>query len=122
MVFLAVLFFAVAFFPATADLTVFFADFAAALTFFTAFLAPAFTLVAARFIAVAPLPFFASCPANCRKQTSRVAELEKEFGPEEVKFLSITVDPESDTPKTLAGYARSFPIHALAGDVRAMAL
>jgi protein SCO1/2 len=52
--------------------------------------------------------FFASCPANCRKQTSRVAELEKEFGPEGMKFLSITVDPESDTPETLAGYARSF--------------
>jgi protein SCO1 len=52
--------------------------------------------------------FFASCPANCRKQTGRVAELEKEFGPQGVKFLSITVDPESDTPETLAGYARGF--------------
>jgi protein SCO1/2 len=52
--------------------------------------------------------FFASCPANCRKQTGRVAELEKEFGPDGVKFLSITVDPESDTPETLAGYARGF--------------
>jgi cytochrome oxidase Cu insertion factor (SCO1/SenC/PrrC family) len=52
--------------------------------------------------------FFASCPANCRKQTSRVAELEKEFGPDGVKFLSITVDPETDTPEALAGYARSF--------------
>jgi len=52
--------------------------------------------------------FFASCTANCRKQTSRVAELEKEFGSEGAKFVSITVDPESDTPATLAGYARSF--------------
>lgn len=52
--------------------------------------------------------FFASCPANCRKQSGRVSELEKEFGPQGVKFLSITCDPDSDTPETLAGYARSF--------------
>ncbi len=52
--------------------------------------------------------FFATCPANCRKQTSRVAELEREFGSQGVKFLSITCDPETDTPEKLAGYARSF--------------
>lgn len=52
--------------------------------------------------------FFATCPANCRKQSSRVADLEREFGPQGVKFLSITCDPETDTPENLAGYARSF--------------
>jgi cytochrome oxidase Cu insertion factor (SCO1/SenC/PrrC family) len=52
--------------------------------------------------------FFASCPANCRKQSSRVAELAREFGHEGVKFLSITVDPDNDSPEVLAAYGRSF--------------
>lgn len=55
--------------------------------------------------------FFSTCPASCRKQNTRMAELQREFGPQGVKFVSITCDPETDTPETLAGYARSFNAH-----------
>ncbi len=52
--------------------------------------------------------FFSTCPASCRQQNSRMAELQKELGPDGVRFVSITCDPETDTPETLANYARSF--------------
>jgi protein SCO1/2 len=52
--------------------------------------------------------FFSTCPATCRKQNSRMADLQRELGPDGVKFVSITVDPETDTPQTLANYANSF--------------
>lgn len=55
--------------------------------------------------------FFASCPANCRQQNACLSELHKEFGPQGVKFVSITCDPQTDTPEALAGYARSFNAH-----------
>lgn len=55
--------------------------------------------------------FFSACPASCRKQNTRMADLQREFGPEGVRFVSITCDPETDTPDTLAGYARSFNAH-----------
>jgi protein SCO1 len=55
--------------------------------------------------------FFSSCPASCRKQNTRMADLQKELGPQGVRFVSITCDPETDTPETLAGYARSFNAH-----------
>lgn len=52
--------------------------------------------------------FFAKCPTVCRVQTGAVAGLHREFGPKGVKFLSITVDPENDTPVALAEYAKEF--------------
>ena len=52
--------------------------------------------------------FFASCPTVCRLQNGRVAELAREFGPEGVVFVSITVDPKNDTPATLQTYAKGF--------------
>ena len=52
--------------------------------------------------------FFASCPSYCRMQTMEVQKLAQEFGPQGVKFLSITVDPERDTPTELARYADLF--------------
>jgi protein SCO1/2 len=52
--------------------------------------------------------FFASCPSYCRMQTMEVQKLAAEFGPQGVKFLSITVDPERDTAAELARYADLF--------------
>lgn len=52
--------------------------------------------------------FFASCPGVCLKQNANVAELEKVFGPRGVTFVSITVDPENDTPSVLTEYAHRF--------------
>ena len=51
--------------------------------------------------------FFASCPTVCRLQNGRVRDLAADFGPEGVVFLSITVDPQNDTPATLQTYAAS---------------
>lgn len=52
--------------------------------------------------------FFSKCPTVCRTQTAAVQKLAKEFGPQGVKFLSITCDPENDTPAALALYAKEF--------------
>jgi protein SCO1/2 len=52
--------------------------------------------------------FFSKCPTACRSQTAAVKSVAKEFGPQGVKFLSITCDPKTDTPATLALYAKEF--------------
>lgn len=52
--------------------------------------------------------FFSSCPSVCRQQNRQVETLVKEFGPQGVKFVSITCDPDTDTPPVLAEYARQF--------------
>ncbi|MGE0757457.1 MAG: SCO family protein [Pirellulaceae bacterium] len=52
--------------------------------------------------------FFTSCPTICRMQTAAVQDLAEEFGPQGVKFLSITCDPDTDTPVRLAIYAKQF--------------
>jgi protein SCO1/2 len=52
--------------------------------------------------------FFANCPGYCTQQSTRVGELAKEWGPKGVAFVSITVDPEQDTPAVLREYAHKF--------------
>jgi protein SCO1/2 len=52
--------------------------------------------------------FFAKCPTSCRIQTAAVKGLHDEFGPKGVVFISITCDPENDTPVALAEYAKEF--------------
>jgi cytochrome oxidase Cu insertion factor (SCO1/SenC/PrrC family) len=52
--------------------------------------------------------FYSVCPSVCRQENRRVEELAKEFGPQGVKFVSITCDPANDTPAALAEYARQF--------------
>ena len=52
--------------------------------------------------------FFAKCPTVCRLQTGAVQALHNEFGPRGVTFVSITCDPENDTPVALAQYADEF--------------
>ncbi len=49
--------------------------------------------------------FFASCPAYCMQQNQKVAGVASEYGPKGVKFVSITVDPDNDTPAVLREYA-----------------
>jgi len=49
--------------------------------------------------------FFARCPAECWKLNQQVAELARIYGPKGVQFVSITVDPVSDTPAELTKYA-----------------
>ncbi|MDA1259538.1 MAG: SCO family protein [Planctomycetota bacterium] len=50
--------------------------------------------------------FFTSCPSFCPLLTRAMLELAQEFGDEPaLRFLSITVDPETDTPDVLHAHA-----------------
>ena len=50
--------------------------------------------------------FFASCPTTCLQQNQTVQKLANTY--QDVHFVSITCDPESDTPTRLQEYAASF--------------
>jgi cytochrome oxidase Cu insertion factor (SCO1/SenC/PrrC family) len=52
--------------------------------------------------------FFASCPGPCRQINIALSGLQKEWADKPVKFVSITVDPDNDTPEALTRYAASF--------------
>lgn len=52
--------------------------------------------------------FFAHCTGFCLAQNERVSQLEQEFGSQGVRFVSISVDPERDTPAVLRDYAERF--------------
>lgn len=52
--------------------------------------------------------FFTTCPSICVTQNQKVQELQKEFAGTEVRFLSISVDPQTDTPEALREYAARF--------------
>ncbi|MCB0328543.1 MAG: SCO family protein [Bdellovibrionales bacterium] len=53
--------------------------------------------------------FFTRCPSICPRINGQIAELfEKVSDNPKVLFLSITVDPENDTPQVLSDYARKY--------------
>jgi len=52
--------------------------------------------------------FFASCPGPCYRLNQALASLQGESDFKSVKFVSITVDPQDDTPEVLQGYAARF--------------
>jgi protein SCO1 len=57
--------------------------------------------------------FFASCPGTCPALNARMAELHKTFaGEDRVRFVSITTDPQNDTPAILQEYAARFKADA----------
>ena len=49
--------------------------------------------------------FFSSCPGSCLRQNEKTRELQREFGPQGVQFVSITCDPDIDSPARLREYA-----------------
>ena len=53
---------------------------------------------------------YATCTDTCPLLTAKMAEIQRrlgrDFGPR-VRFVSITVDPEVDTPEVLRGYAKA---------------
>jgi protein SCO1 len=52
---------------------------------------------------------FTSCPDICPTLTTRMAEVQKTFAAEpRVQFLSISVDPATDTPPVLLTYSERF--------------
>lgn len=49
---------------------------------------------------------FTSCGATCFQVSRRMAELQRRMAERnEVRLVSITIDPRTDSPKTLAGFA-----------------
>ena len=52
--------------------------------------------------------FFATCPSICRDLNKQVARLNEQLKKEEVAFVTISVDPDRDTPEVLGKYAEGF--------------
>ncbi|MGI9473817.1 MAG: SCO family protein [Rubripirellula sp.] len=52
--------------------------------------------------------FFSTCPSICVQQNQKLKELQDEFEGQGVKFVAISVDPETDTPERLREYAARF--------------
>ncbi len=52
--------------------------------------------------------FFTACPAICWKLNQTLAAWQESHPNSPVKFVSITCDPESDTPEVLKRYAEQF--------------
>jgi protein SCO1/2 len=53
---------------------------------------------------------FTTCTTICPVMTATFAQMRRELGPqaERIRLVSITIDPEHDTPSVLAGYAERF--------------
>src|SRR5918992_4025838 len=54
---------------------------------------------------------YTSCPDTCPLLTMKMAQVQDDLGPRfgtKVAFVSITVDPEHDTPEVLKHYAEAF--------------
>ncbi|MGB7348155.1 MAG: SCO family protein [Pirellulaceae bacterium] len=52
--------------------------------------------------------FFSTCPSICVTQNQKLKELQDEFEGQGVRFVAISVDPETDTPSVLREYAARF--------------
>jgi protein SCO1 len=52
--------------------------------------------------------FFTSCTGPCPRLTANMRQAQELLADEEVGLVSISVDPEKDTPEVLAAYAKSF--------------
>lgn len=52
--------------------------------------------------------FFSTCPGSCTRQSNQMQLLQSKFKDKPIKLVSITVDPEVDTPEVLTEYADRF--------------
>jgi cytochrome oxidase Cu insertion factor (SCO1/SenC/PrrC family) len=52
--------------------------------------------------------FFANCPGPCFRENQAVAEIVKEIADADFIAVSLTCDPDNDTPDVLARYAERF--------------
>ncbi len=52
--------------------------------------------------------FFSTCPSICVQQNQKLKELQDAFAGQGVRFVAISVDPETDTPERLREYAARF--------------
>jgi len=51
---------------------------------------------------------FTNCPGACPMMSQKMASLQKAVSDENVRFVSFTVDPETDTPEVLKQYGQRF--------------
>lgn len=49
--------------------------------------------------------FFSSCPASCLQQNTKLRDLDRAYAGKNIKLLSITCDPDIDSPERLREYA-----------------
>ena len=56
--------------------------------------------------------FFATCPSICRDLNAQVSRLNEQTSKEDIAFVSISVDPENDTPEILNRYAQDYDAQA----------
>lgn len=52
--------------------------------------------------------FFSTCPGTCTRQSNKMQLLQSKFRGKPIRFVSISVDPEIDTPEVLSEYAEKF--------------
>jgi protein SCO1 len=52
--------------------------------------------------------FFSTCPGTCTRQSNQMQLLQNKLKGKPIKLVSITVDPEIDTPEVLTEYADRF--------------
>ncbi len=52
--------------------------------------------------------FFSTCPGTCTRQSNQMQLLQNKFKGKPIKLVSISVDPEIDTPNVLSEYADKF--------------
>jgi len=52
--------------------------------------------------------FFSTCPGSCKQQNNQMRLLQEKYRDTPIRLVSISVDPEVDTPELLTEYANSF--------------
>lgn len=52
--------------------------------------------------------FFSRCPGSCKQQNDQMRLLQEKYRDTPIRLVSISVDPEADTPEVLAKYANSY--------------
>jgi protein SCO1 len=52
--------------------------------------------------------FFSKCPGSCKQQNNQMRLLQEKYRDTPIRLVSISVDPEADTPEVLSEYANSF--------------
>ncbi len=52
--------------------------------------------------------FFATCPGSCKTISAELSKITKELVDKDVTFVSISVDPETDTPERLREYGKTY--------------
>ncbi len=52
--------------------------------------------------------FFSTCPGSCKQQNDQMRLLQQKYRDAPIRLVSISVDPEKDTPEVLDAYANSY--------------